>query len=127
MVVSDSTLFDVAIPDQQKPAVPAEPIAHRADPVTSYQAGERFHKTKLKGQMKLVLMGVQRWPGKTSAELGKLIGIDRHAAARRLPGLQRRGLVKKGRERFCTVCRSVCVTWLTVESKTPLFHQGPKQ
>jgi hypothetical protein len=123
---SDTTLFDQAKPDQQKPAALAEPVAHRADPLTSYQAGERFYRTKLKGQMRLVLMGVQRWPGTTSAELGKLVGIDRHAAARRLPGLQRRGLVKKGRERFCTVCRSTCVTWWPAE-KTPLFHQGRKQ
>lgn len=120
-------LFDLPGTDRTKLAVLAEPVAHRADPVTSYLAGERFHRTKLKGQMKLVLMGVQRWPGRTSAELGKLIGIDRHAAARRLPGLQRRGLVRKGPARFCTACRSTCVTWFPVESKASLFHQGPKK
>ncbi len=111
-----------------KPAALSEPVAHRADPVTSYVAGERFARSgKLKGQMKLVLMGVQRWPGKTSAELAVLLGMERHDPARRLPKLQRKRLVRKGPVRLCTACKNKSVTWWPTESKTPLFHQGPKQ
>lgn len=94
------------------------PLAHRADPITSYSAGDRAVKSgRLRGQMKLVLMGVQRWPGKTSAELAILIGLNRYDTARRLPALQHRGLVRKGSPRLCTACKNECVTWFPTELK----------
>jgi hypothetical protein len=78
-----------------------QPLAHRANPLSSYQAGDRVLKSdKIRGQMKLCLLGVRRWPGKTSAELAVLIGLNRHDTARRLPSLEHRGLVKKGPSRF---------------------------
>ncbi len=97
--INDSTLFDA-------------PVAHRGDPVTSYKAGDRAIKSeRLKGQMRLVAMGVTRWPGRTSAELAVVIGLNRYDTARRLPTLQHRGLVKKGASRLCKTCGSECVTW----------------
>jgi hypothetical protein len=122
----EQNLFDA--PRTEAGARPlGEPVARDSDPWTSHEAGERFYRSgKLRGQMKLVYLGVQRWPGRTSAELGRLIGIDRHAAARRLPGLERKRFVRKGPARFCTVCRSACVTWYSIESKTPLLDRGPK-
>jgi hypothetical protein len=91
------------------------PMAHRADPPSSYMAADKAIKSgKVKGQMKLCLLGVRRWPGQTSAELAVLIGLNRYDTARRLPALEHRGLVIKGRSRLCTVCKSVCVTWRVV-------------
>jgi hypothetical protein len=107
---------------------PTMPIARDRDSVTSFKAAERVVRSGwLKGQMKLVLMGVKRWPDKTSAELAVLIGVNRYDTARRLPALQHRGLVKKGPSRLCSACGSECVIWyLTAENKTPLF-QGAKE
>ncbi len=102
-----------------------DPLAHRDDPLSSYTAaGKALKSGKLKGQMKLCLLGVQRWPGKTSAELAVLIGVDRYCPGRRLSVIERRGLVKKGKARRCTVCRSICVTWSIPEiDKYPLLHE----
>jgi len=91
------------------------PLAHRADPMSSYAAADKALKSgRLRGQMKLCLLGVQRWPGKTSAEPAVLIGLNRHDPARRLPSLEHRGLVKKGPSRLCTACKRLCVTWRAV-------------
>jgi hypothetical protein len=117
------TLFD---PPGQKPDIRKQlgrdfeknfdrPLAHRADPQSSYAAGNRALKSgKLRGQMKLCLMGVRRWPGRTSAELAVLLGCSRYDTARRLPSLEHRGLVEKGLSRMCTACKRLCVTWRAV-------------
>jgi hypothetical protein len=88
------------------------PLSHPNDPLTSFAAGERFEKSgRLRGQMLLVLLALRKWPGKTSAELAELAGLDRHAVARRLPNLAERNLAERGPERMCSICRCPCVTW----------------
>ena len=116
----DKTLFDSP---ERMPNVPKQlgsgfektfnqPLAHRVDPLTSFAAGERFQKSGwLRGQMLLVLLALRKWPGKTSAELAELAGLDRHAVARRLPNLADRGLAERGLERECKVYRTPCITW----------------
>lgn len=89
-----------------------QPLAHGSDPLTSFAAGERFERSgRLRGQILLVLLGLRKWSGKTSAELAQLTGLDRHAVARRLPNLASRGLAERGPERECRICKSKCVTW----------------
>ena len=89
-----------------------QPLAHKGDPLTSFTAGERFERSgRLRGQMLLVLLALRKWPGKTSAELAQLAGLDRHAVARRLPNLADRGFSERGPERMCRVCQCPCVTW----------------
>ena len=117
------SLFDLP---ERKPNIPKQlgrnfektfesPTAHRNDPVSSYLAGDRAARSgRVKGQMKLCLLGVQRWPGKTSAELAVLLKCSRYDTARRLPTLEHRGLVRKGKSRLCTACRSECITWEVV-------------
>ena len=107
---------------------PSMPLARDRDSVTSFLAAEKQIKSRrFKGQMRLTLLGVRRWPGRTSAEMAELLGISRYDTARRLPALEHRGLVKKGKQRFCTVCKSVCVTWITPErEKYPLLTAGKK-
>jgi hypothetical protein len=122
-------LFD---PPKKRPIVPKQsehgysgPLAHRGDPLSSFGAADRALRSgKIKGQMRLVLLGVRRWPGRTSAELAVLIGLDRYDTARRLPALEHRGLVRKDRSRLCAACKSVCVTWITPErEKFPLLSE----
>ena len=127
------SLFD---PPKQKPGIPKQlepgfektfdrPLAHRADSISSYQAGDKALKSgRVKGQVRLCLLGVRRWPGKTSAELAVLLGCSRYDTARRLPTLEHQGLVKKGTSRLCTICRSSCVTWTTPDrEKYPLLNE----
>jgi len=89
-----------------------DPVARTSDPLSSYQAGERAHKTsRYKNLMKAILRTVQQYPGNTSAEIAAILQVDRHATARRLPELARRGLVYRGAERVCRVTHSRCLTW----------------
>lgn len=120
MTDSIKSLFDPVV-RKSEPA----PLAHRADPLSSFQAGDRALKSgKIKGQVRLCLLGVRRWPGRTSAELAVLLGISRYDTARRLPLLMNRGLVVKGPSRLCTACRTVCVTWTTPgREKYPLLNR----
>jgi len=91
------------------------PLAHRADPLSSYAAGDRVLRSgRLRGQMLLVLLALRKWPDKTSAELAQLACLDRYAVARRLPNLADRGLAERGPERICSICRCPCVTWRAI-------------
>ena len=88
------------------------PHSHRNDPMSSYRAGDRAVRSgRMKGQMAAVLRAVKQYPNRTSAELARLSGMDRYTPARRLAVLERRGLVKRGKERKCAVCGSQCITW----------------
>jgi len=88
------------------------PLSRRLDPVPSFQAAEKLHKTgKWKKQKLLVLETLRRHNGSTSAEISKMIGPDRYLASRRLPELERKGLVARGRIRLCRVTGSRCLTW----------------
>jgi hypothetical protein len=118
-------------PDSRKALGPGfeknfdRPLAHRGDPLSSFEAADRALKSgRLQGQMRFVLIGVRRWPGRTSAELAELLGCSRYDTARRLPALEHRGLVRKDRSRLCAACKSVCVTWITTEyGKYPLIAE----
>ncbi len=89
-----------------------EPLTKRADPVTSYRAAESLHRSgKLAGQKKLVLEALRKKEGATSAELADFMRISRYITARRLPDLERAGMIKKGKSRTCLVTKSQCVTW----------------
>lgn len=88
------------------------PHSHRNDPSSSYKVGDKATSTeKISGQMKAVLNAVKQYPGRTSAELAELVGMNRYTPARRLSVLERRGLVKRGSERKCRVCHTECITW----------------
>lgn len=93
-----------------------QPLSHSSDSMSSYRAGDRILKSgKIKGQMKTVLESVRRFPNCTSAEISKFADLDRYMIARRLSALEARGLVERGPERMCRVCKSPCVTWRAVQ------------
>jgi len=66
---------------------------------------------KWTGQKRRVFDALRRNPGLTSAEIANLMGGDRYIPSRRLPDLERAGLVKRGRARTCAVTKSQCITW----------------
>ena len=88
------------------------PLAHSKDPRSSFEAGDRALSTgRLQKQMKRVYSALLNNPGVTSAELAKIMDCSRYDTARRLPTLESKGLVVRGSERTCRVCKSRCLTW----------------
>lgn len=70
--------------------------ARRTDHDSSHAAADRAERSgAIEAQMNRVLAAVRAHPGSTSAQLSALAGIDRHTVARRLPDLERRGLVTR--------------------------------
>jgi len=106
------TLFDNTLPagPMTRPA-PAQ-LAAKGDPSTSkraaayYLAGDGFETDC--GRVYRALVAD---PGTTSAELAARANLDRHLVAKRLPDLERGGLVKRGPTRECRVGGLQAVTW----------------
>lgn len=85
--------------------------ARTTDPPTSHLAAEKAELTA-PGIRQICLAEVKRNPGQTAAEIAASVGIDPYAASRRLPELEKAGLVHKGESRICRVKNSKCTTWL---------------
>jgi len=108
------TLFGVVAP----PAKPRYEIrlSRRGDPITSALAARKVCRSgKLGKQKRDVLKALQANNGSTSGEVSAKIGNDRYVASRRLPDLERDGLVARGPARKCTVVGSMCLTWWVTE------------
>ena len=89
--------------------------ARASDPATSHQAAATVETNgNAAFQRQLVLDAVRANPGSTSAEIAMMAGIDRHAAARRLPELRRAGILANGENRVCRVCGLSSMTWWAV-------------
>jgi hypothetical protein len=89
--------------------------ARRTDPVTSHLAAAEAERNGTIGhQQEIVAALVRKHFGNTSAELAwsdDAKGLDRYAIARRLPELERLGLVRKGEPRICSESGRLAVTW----------------
>ena len=110
----EKTLFDLP-PDAMQYG--AMPLCHRHDPQTSQQAAERLRESgRLGAQQRAVLEALRRCNGATHAELGAFMGLHWLTPARRLPELERAGLVRKGEPRICRVKGSRCTTWWSIAS-----------
>ncbi len=101
----------------------AVPHSRTGDPVTSYLAGEEMHAGGLAERQSEAILGlVTRHPGLTSRELADIAeGIDRHAIARRLPELERAGLVVRAGFRRCRAGGRVSVTWMLAPTQGRLL------
>lgn len=97
------------------------PLARRTDPQSSHSAAEEVTRSgKREGQVLAVLALVRKYPGSTSLELAKhSVGLDRYVTARRLPELEKQGLVRKGDERPCTINGRSMVTWWPTDYRKP--------
>ena len=85
-------------------------LFRRSDPHTSALAARMVsaHQTKS------VLMFLIDNPNSTSAELAKVMRVDRHMTARRLPELARSGLAERGTPRKCTANGTMAITWRAI-------------
>jgi len=92
-------------------------MAHREDPDTSRLAAEQLVESGgLARQQQAVFDALHRCDGSTHGEIGQTMGCHWLIPARRLPELQKAGLVKKGEPRICRVKGSRCVTWWLVDA-----------
>jgi len=95
-----------------RPTLFDQPLSHRNDPATSYEAaGDVKRSDTFKRQKDAVYETLKRHNGRTSAELAYIMDVDRWLTARRLPDLKREGKVKQGEPRYCTATHRNCVTW----------------
>lgn len=91
---------------------PQTPIARRTDPESSKAAAEDITESGLRAhQQAEVLRLVRAHPKHTSLELAQHGSLDRYAIARRLPELERAGLVRRGEIRPCSVGARPALTW----------------
>ena len=108
-------LFDIA--DEAKTREADRPLTHRGDPETSREAAEHLKRSgRLAAQQQAVLEALHQCDGATHGELGAFMGMHWLTPARRLPELERAGLVRKGEARICHVKGSRCTTWWIVEA-----------
>ena len=88
------------------------PISRRTDPASSHAAAQEIEPTgRRAAQCEAVLETVKRHPRRTSLELSRLSQLDRYTVSRRLPELERRGLIRRGLIRDCTVNGRPMLTW----------------
>lgn len=95
---------------------PTPPLFRRTDPATSREAGEHMLKSgKLAEAQQRVLEMVRRSPGLTSLMLAEVAGEwDPRVINRRLPELERLGLVRRGDPRIQGKTGRRAVTWWPV-------------
>lgn len=92
-----------------------EPLSRLTDPTSSYLAADRIRLTGVAGkQRRAVFQALRTNPGRTSAELARVMGGDRYVASRRLPELRSAGWVRNGEPRRCSISGIVCETWYPV-------------
>ena len=88
------------------------PTARLTDPPSSHAAAQEMERTGRRvAQCEAVLETVKRHPRQTSLELSQLSRLDRYTVSRRLPELERRGLIRRGPTRDCTVNGRPMLTW----------------
>lgn len=93
--------------------------AKTTDPLTSHEAGVMLELSGVADSHRALCMeAVERFPGRTSAELAECGCFDdwdadkrRHEVARRLPELRERGAVENGPARKCEATGHKGLTW----------------
>lgn len=96
------------------------PRSRASDPDTSHEAADKLRRSgELGKRQRLVLEAVKRWPGRTSAELGKLIAEERqedvvvwrYRAGRRLSEVAIGGHIRRSKPRQCAATGNHAATW----------------
>ena len=94
----------------------SSPISRQTDPRSSHAAARETERSgRRAAQCEAVLEMVKRHPRRTSLELSRLSQLDRYTVSRRLPELERRGLIRRGLIRDCTVNGRPMLTWEPVD------------
>jgi predicted ArsR family transcriptional regulator len=90
----------------------SRPLARRTDPESSHIAARRMVESGAQGdQQQITLVLVRKYPNRTSDELAALGSLDRYQLARRLPELERSGLVERGAMRKSDTTGRPACTW----------------
>ena len=90
----------------------ARKLAAADHPATSHAAAAELVRSGAQAAQKAeVLEAVRRWPGSTARELADASGLTMHVVGRRLPDLERDGMVERGPARTCRVGRRPGTTW----------------
>ncbi len=103
---------------EQPPVAPVvnTPAARATDPPTSHEAAEANTTSgRRQTQRQAVLEAVHRWPGRTTAELAKLMGVWLDVPRRRMSELVTGQVVREGSARICTICGTNCTTYWPTE------------
>lgn len=88
------------------------PAARTTDPVSSHLAAAEHTDSGKRGRhIGIVIDAVRLHPGKTSAELAPICGLERHEVARRTSDAERCGAIRKGAIRRCNTSGRSAVTW----------------
>ena len=107
-------------------------MARAQDPNTSHAAALTHTGTKLSERRKQVYDLVGAHPGKTSGELGRLMfaahpdlpmRVSAETPHKRLPELEKLGLIERGERRKCSDSGYECETW----NLTPRVRPAPEQ
>jgi DNA-binding MarR family transcriptional regulator len=82
---------------------------HDTDPDSSRQAArEHVHSGQNRKQRQIAFEAVSRHPNCTSKEIAAYEGLDRAMIARRLPEIERNGLIEKVRTKFGQILIRPC-------------------
>lgn len=90
-----------------------QPLAAAGDPASSHLAAHELTSSgRRDSQKREILEWLRRQPRPlTSAEIAHAASIDRYVCARRLPDLQRDGLVERCAMRECVATGRQAITW----------------
>jgi hypothetical protein len=109
-------------PDDEFPApdfaaVEARTLARASDPASSHAAAaEVVASGAAAAQRARVLACLRSTPGLCSDEIAAASGLQRHAAARRCPELERLQLVRRGPMRPSRLTGRMCLSWWPVDA-----------
>ncbi len=103
----------------RKPEPPARrvpdraPLAATADPLSSHLAAAEVTSSGRRASQKREIVTWLRGQSRplTSMEIAHAAGLDRYMVARRLPDLERDGLVERCPMRDCAVSGRPAITW----------------
>jgi len=95
------------------------PLSRRTDPITSHMAERKLRRSGTLGKRAaFALACVRESPDRTAAELEKKYGVRDGVIRKRLAGLAKAGLIRRGPIAKCSVTLSMCVTWYVPEVST---------
>ncbi len=89
------------------------PLAASSDPISSHIAAAEITSSGRRASQKAEIVAWLRTQERplTSMEIAQAAILDRHLVARRLPDLERDGLVERGPMRSCTASGRPAITW----------------
>lgn len=87
-------------------------LSRSTDPATSHEAARKLERGgEAHTQRMECVRAVREHPGKTPYEIARILGCDGIIPGKRLPDARKKGLVKNGAPRECSIRGSKAMTW----------------